>query len=235
MRHRGALFLAGTLVVSCLPWDPRPDGGVGSSAGGVGGAGGGGGGVAGGAGGGGQADAGAGDYVLGGCFTSTDGGLRCHPFCRPSPATGRADGEACCLDEECRSGNCVGALGDRTCSSTASQRAVDAPCGDETDCLAGAIGPTFYACDVVTQRCATTLPRPDGRCSVVQALVCDVGGGRPCALPGAVVGRLANSTNPCCYDRCDGGRWCDCLETGACTCVAGQCNTTGRDSYTCPF
>lgn len=188
--------------------------------------------------GGGQAtgDAGRGDYTThGGCLVSADGGLRCHPLCRPAAVSGRADGEACCLDDECQSGNCVGAIGARVCSGQVNTRPVDAPCGDETDCPAGG-GPTFLACDVGAQRCVTTLSQPvAGQCSVVQPLICDLGGGKPCALPGAVVGRLANSTNPCCYDRCDGGRWCDCLESGACTCVADQCNTTGRDSYTCPF
>ncbi len=315
-----------SLVVGCLPWDPRPDGGTpgggaaggdaaggnagGAAAGGTaaGGASGGGaaaggtaggnaaggvsaggaaaggtaggnaaggvsaggaaaGGTAGGnaaggasggnaaggstAGGGAITDGGppAGDYVTTGrCGTPStqDGGPRCHPLCIPQATLGSLSlGQACCLDDECVSGQCFGEPPDRHCRSSEADAGVDAPCGDTTDCQAQAPGSfAGLACNVFTRRCASThltafaglsCTTPGSAARTTCALMLpDGGGGGVCSTAGP-----NSSGNPCCYARCAGGAFCSCLDDGTCYCTDEDGGCSGLSERPgvaeCPF
>lgn len=214
---RGLVITVVGLAVGCLPWDPRDrDGGTdGGSADG------------------GSADGNfVGDYVsTGGCAPAS---ARCHPFCVPGAGIGSVSaGATCCLDDECATGVCFGAVGNRRCSAPGTTAAAGAPCGDETDC-----GSAGAACDPRTQRCSSLVTAnigPPESCQIgPSATSCSFDGlnGPFCALPGAF--SASSGGNPCCYDRTDAGVWASCLETRSCYCLdGGSCGSYA--GARCPF
>lgn len=240
------MVVGGVLITSCLPWDPRADGpidgGAGGSAGGGSVAGGsaGGGSVAGGSAAGGTAGGRSGvvtPYADGGCLTF-DGGTRCHAFCVPGPPAQLSNGESCCLDDECASGQCFGPSPGRLCAAANLSAREDAGCGDATDCAAQGA-----ACDRNTQRCSTVIAAvlgPPEPCFIgPTATSCSFGGlnGPFCALPGTR--NQSMGSNPCCYDRTDAGAPISCLTTGTCYCLptddAGVTPCGAYEGASCPF
>ncbi|MCA2981017.1 MAG: hypothetical protein INH37_22325 [Myxococcaceae bacterium] len=182
----------------------------------------------------------AGDYRTdGGCTVGSDGGLRCHPWCVPSPAdAGKPLDAGCCLDDECLVGHCEGGVsaGNRRCvAGPGSALDLGASCGDPNDCNINQ--PLF--CDVRTQRCQATIASTLGDDGGLLTTFLSSGNnsngsllpnldGFSCALPGA------SNSSPCCYDReLDGGRATSCLITGSCSCTGSACSSVA--GYTCPF